>query len=660
MQFKNLFDFKNISRFIILAIIIFLFLPLIFPEKAPIKILKKESVYSHEDSPLPIFPKESLLEKYVNKLKKFYKMDTPVFTANKQNKERNIEQEIYGETVPEEAEKQIQQNDTDISKDDLFFSAYFNEDGTDIYTANANITKQQDNSVNLQKGTVITKDGLTLEPTQDGYYYNGKFYKNGTYPKNANRKHIEGALTRYHSRIAKNLGKKALYFADENGNLTVSYVNELPNEISTDIDTYLAQNKQNTNTAKARKYSKANNDFDTYKNSKARNLNNDNIDTSDIALASIRNMHAAYNLFNEKIKAGQIGQGILPKPNHLIPMGNIILNQTNIAQPPIENHEDNIFCQGDECSDSFKIAPIVLENEFGLPDSDLHNFYGSFCEDTCPYSRAYIDNTLADKPLDLDLQNQDDLDRLREEIANSDKKILEIAYIHPNEQYLDMLNSLQEMSLTNKNGETVEIRLRGMEKVDNNASFGDKMAGPFKTGINRDLASPENDVSYTTIVDRYNQVHENVQNNIEQNPNLSYYKEFFPDINFNLPVAFVEKSEKGDFFIINNPDIPKGYINEIPQWEKYKTDDGFGPYYKVPKNILFNAPSDLVIIAVQDGKKGNITLQDGHPIGTISKEILQNINFGNVESTKTEIANTQISTIQYNAEKLAGENNTGN
>ena len=57
MKFKDLFDFKNIARFLVLALIIFLFLPLIFPEKSGFKILKKESVYSHEDSPLPIFPK---------------------------------------------------------------------------------------------------------------------------------------------------------------------------------------------------------------------------------------------------------------------------------------------------------------------------------------------------------------------------------------------------------------------------------------------------------------------------------------------------------------------------------------------------------------------------------------------------------------------------
>ena len=213
------------------------------------------------------------------------------------------------------------------------------------------------------------------------------------------------------------------------------------------------------------------------------------------------------------------------------------------------------------------------------------------------------------------------------------------------------------MSLTNKNGEAVEIRLRGKDEVDDNASFGDKMAGPFKNNINRDLSSHDSTVSYDTLVERYNKVDEAVQDNIIDNSMLQYYKEFFPSLNFDPPVAFVERSEDGDFFTINNSSIPKGYITEIPQWEKYKTEDETGSYYKVPKNILFNPPSDLVIIAVRDGKKRSITLQDGHPVGVISKEILQNLNFQNVQSTRTEIADTQIKTIMYNAEKLENEAN---
>lgn len=648
MQFKDLFYKKNIVRFIILTFAIFLLLPLIFPEKDTFKIIKKESVYSHEDSPLPIFPKENVLDKYVNKLKKFYKMDTPVFVSSKQNKEKGKEKEkkILSQI---ETELDTENKDIDINASDLFFSTDFDED-TEI---NSSTPTQKDNSVNLQQGTVLTQDGMTLFPTQEGYYYNNKFYKNGTYPKNANKKYIEGALNRYHSRIAKNLGKKAVYFADEQGNLTVSYVNELPDEISTDIDTYLAQNrKQNNKLTQHRTYNR--NRHDTYKNT--RTDDNKHIDTSDVAIASIKDMHAAYNLANEKIKTGQIGQGIIQNPNHLIPTGNIALDQSAPAEEPIEKPEDSIFCQGNECANSLRVAPII-SYEDGIDSSDLDLFYDSLCEDTCTFHTVYRDSNIAEKPLNLDFNKQEDIDYLKRQIEKSDKEIIEISYIHPSQENEQLLTSLEQMALTNKNGNIVKIRLRAVEKVEDNTSFGEKMVGPFKTNISKDLVSQDNIVSYDALVDRYNKVDENVQNNISENPILSFYKEFFPTLNFNPPVAFVEKLEGGKFFMINNPNIPKGYIDEIPQWEEYRQDDGS---YKVPREVLFNPPSDLAIISVQEGKKRDIVLQDGHPVNVISKEYLQKLNIKDVEATKTYVADAQIKTIIFNAEKLDSQMNNGN
>ena len=662
MQFKDLFHKKNISKFIIFGIVIFLCLPLIFPEKNEFKIIRKESAYVHEDSPLPIFPKESLLDKYVNRFKIFYKINVPVFGSKDEEEiltaknavRRNSTTEEY---IEEEEETNANEDDIDITKEDLFFSAAFdNEDDIDLLTTNVNPAEEtQDLSVNLQKGTVLTKDGLTLEPTQEGYYHNGKFYKNGTYPHTADRRQIEGALSRYHSRIAKSLGKKALYLADEKGNLTVSYVEDFPNETSTDIDTYLARNKhryQNITTSQNNTTYKKDNRYDTYSNSKITDFDNEQTDNSDIFYASIKDMHAAYNLLNQKIQSGQIGQGLLPNPANLIPLGNILLNQTSVAQPPMENPEDEIYCQGNECADSLRVAPIVTDVD-GFPASDLDAFYHALCLDSCPYSNTY--NTNPDRPFDLDINNADNIEQLKEEIAKSDKKILEISYINPSTENEDLVASLQEMSLTNKNGEPVEIRLRGIEKTSDDASFGDKMVGPFKNNITRDLTSESNEVSYETLVERYNKVDENVQDNIEQNKNLQYYKEFYPNLNFDPPVAFVEKSEDPNFFIINNPDIPKGYVKDIPEWNQYKKDDGLGPYYRVPKEVLFNPPSELTIIAVQDGKKRDIVLQDGHPVGNISKEVLQNLNFNNVEATKTEITSAQIDTIIFNAQKLDEE-----
>lgn len=663
MQFKDLFHKKNISRFIIFGIIIFLCLPLIFPEKNEFKIIRKESAYAHEDSPLPIFPKESLVDRYVNRFKKFYKINAPKLDLQDKEKVFNTKDKIKPSLTTEEEyiedneEATAINDDVDITKEDLFFSAAFdNEDDIDLFASNADFTAEnKDTSVNLQKGTVLTKGGLTLEPTQEGYYHKGKFYKNGTYPQNANKSQIEGALSRYHSRIAKSLGKKALYLADEKGNLTVSYVDELPNETSTDIYTYLAKKQhkyQNAKTSQNTAGNKKDEQYDKYLNSKITDFDNEQVDNSDIFYASIKDMHAAYNLLNQKIQTNQIGQGLLPNPANILPLGNILLNQTSVAQPPIENPEDEIYCQGNECADSLRVAPIVTDVE-GSPASDLDAFYHSLCLDTCPYSQTYNENP--NRPFDLDINNEDSVEKLKEEIAESDKKILEISYINPSTENEGLLASLQEMSLTNKNGEPVEIRLRGIEKTDDNASFGDKMVGPFRNNINRDLISESNEVSYETLVERYNKVDENVQDNIEQNPILQYYKEFYPTLNFNPPVAFVEKSEDPNFFIINNTNIPKGYVKDIPEWNRYKKDDGMGVYYIVPKDVLFNPPSELTIIAVQDGKKRDIVLQDGHPVGNISKEVLQNLNFKNVESTKTEITSAQINTIIYNAKKLENE-----
>ncbi len=330
MKFKNFFDFKNISRFLLLAIILFLLLPLIFPEKNEFKIINKERAYPHEDSPLPIFPKESPLKKYVNELKKFYKMGTPIFNSNKRETEISPENEYYaGIHKAKSTDENI-----DITAEDLFFSAGYDDD---IYSLNSNLTtEQEDNSVNLQKGTVKTRDGLKLEPTQEGYYYNGKFYKNGTYPQNTNRKHIEGALNRYHSRIAKNLNKKAVYFADENGNLTVSYVDNLPDQTATNIDTYLAQN-QKSNKVQDRTYQNTNNERNKYRNT---DRNND-ISYADIARASIKDMHGAYNLAINKIQSGQMGQNIDVNEHVQNALVNNFLNNNNTPSNEIVPNKPN-------------------------------------------------------------------------------------------------------------------------------------------------------------------------------------------------------------------------------------------------------------------------------------------------------------------------------
>lgn len=660
MKFKDLFEKKNLTRIMILAIAVFLALPLIFPEETEIKVIRKESVYPHEDSPLPIFPKESLLDKYTNKFKKFYHVGVPSFNSPKKNinqttkdSSARLQPEIIDET---EVEVKNGSADIEINAGDLFFSADYDDEENNLRIANAESTtpNDEDDSVNLNKGTVLTRDGMLLEPTQEGYYYKSKFYKNGTYPPDANKGHIEGALSRYHSRIAKNLGKKALYLADNQGNLTVSYVDSLPDESSTDIYTYLAKNSdkyQKVKTSKNAPSNRTNDQYNSYLNSKATNLNNEPIDNTDILLASIKNMHAAYNLLTNKIQSGQLGQGILPNPANLIPFGNIILDQTAVAQPPIENPEDDIYCKGNECDNSFRVAPIVTDVE-GLPASDLDAFYHSLCLDTCPYSQTYSENP--DKPLDLDISNNESIETLKEEIAKSDKKIVEVSYINPSTGNEELLSSLHGMSLTNKNGESVEIKLRGIEEITPDASFGDKMIGPYKASIQRDLSENENNVSYETLVERYNEVNEKAQDRINGVLDGLYSTELYPNFNIDLPIAFVEKDPEDGYFIINNSDIPKGYLTEIPQWAAYKQEDGS---YRVSREVLFNPPDNLAIIAVREDIKKSIVMQNGHPVKVISKENLQNLNFDNVNSTRFEMTNAQIATVLYNM-ALNNENNT--
>ena len=348
MKFKDLFATKNVSRLLMTAIILFLFLPLIFPEKNDFKIIKKESVYTHEESPLPVFPKENLLDKYVNRLKKFYKMDIPVFTSNEQNVTETPDIKLFSvRNVPEmkstvDAKTEENGNDTTIEAEDLFFSTDYEDEYTSTNVINyKSVPTNENTSTNSQKGTVVTIDGMLLKPTRNGYYYNDKFYKNGTYPPNADKKNIEGALGRYHSRIAKNLGKKALYYADEQGNLMVSYVNHLPDGIPTDIDTYLATNKRFSpkNTTTRNHAYRTNNQYNRYQG----DLTNpdDNATLSDIAIASIRDMHSAYNLFRIKTQNGEITHGInITKPLHESVV-NTFLNSNNATSNEITPNKPN-------------------------------------------------------------------------------------------------------------------------------------------------------------------------------------------------------------------------------------------------------------------------------------------------------------------------------
>lgn len=649
MQFKDLFTLKNIRNLFVIVIVVFLVLPLMVPEQETVSVLKKETVAASEESPLPIFPRENLIERYKKQFKKIYLGEFNDITQTPQD-------------TSEETEN-VRAAIDDISALDLFFSDdYIGED--DLFFANsADSNEFIDDKVNLQKGTVETSDGLIIEPTQEGYYYKGTFYKNGTYPKEANKTTIEGAINRYHTKVAQHLGKKALYYADENGKLTVDYVDKLPNEISTDIDTYLAQNtfkdtkkeftKEKTLYAKAKNYS--NNNYDKYRGARINGLNsrmNDgkNISFSDIAMASLQDMHAAYDMAINKIHNGEMGQDInidTPQDNNQNnnePENSEIekaLEETNIvvANDP-EQTQENV-CEGDKCTDSFRISPILDEEM-----SDLYAFYHSFCRETCPDH---------DRILEEDFTSAQGINALKEKLSDSDAKIVEIAYINENTKYENVLNNLKKEQLTNQNGEQVEVLLRKKEPIvsSENDSFGEKMIHPFKQNMERDFKKqPNPDVPIQDIVKRYNQIDQEIQEE-EKNDSVSALMELSQDIlgkdHKDIQVAIVEKSQKKNHYIINGPDIPNGYKTNIKEWEQYKVskDDG-SFYYEVPKNILLNAPLTTAIILVEDKGTSNLKFKDRNKkfIRTVNKDTVYSYNYDKVKETERVVLDAKLSLIQ--------------
>ncbi|MCR5504513.1 MAG: hypothetical protein K6E94_02960 [Elusimicrobiaceae bacterium] len=640
MKFKNLFDIKNIKRFVILAIILFFVLPVIVPQKKSIKIIKKEISLDREESPLPIFSKETPLEKYIKRVKKFYG--------------------FAKEPLQEQAEDEPE-NQEEVYAEDLFFSYEDDDEINHTLFANANPNAEMaDTSVNLQKGTVMTASDMLLEPTQEGYYYKGQFYKNGTYPPNANKQEIEVALNNYHSAIAKYHGKKALYVADSKGNLTVDYINEYPDNMSDNIDKYFAQNPlMQQETPSAPTQNKVNSNKTKYYNNQryagahingnGGSFQNTNVNMSDVALASLYDMHSAYNLANAKIKSGELGQNIdIEQPGNQNQNNSAFDNSLNnlaISEPEIDPENPNL-CQGNECNDALIIAPKLEGNS-----SDLNEFYNSFCEngEDCPFTDALKENNSL---LQTNLNNEQDMQDLAKKLSESEQKKLELAYIHPDKKYNALIEKLQQMELKNKNGDPIDIRLRNFETVDidDENSFGDKILASRKNSMKKDLSS--NPVLINELVEQYNYVHENVDKLIDENDQTKISMDI---LNLtekpNYPVALVEKDKDGSF-IINSPYLPGGYgSTEIKAWKKYAVKTETGTHYKIPKTELMKAPKDLVVILVNEDKKRDINLPNEHPVSVMTKEELQNLKFDNVTSNLFSIYDAQVKLAEYNAYK---------
>ena len=637
MKLKNLFDIKNIKRFVILAVILFFVLPIIIPQKKAIKIIKKEISTDREESPLPIFKKETPLQKYVKLFKQFYGFDKePVQVQDEEEEGVSIEE---------------------INANDLFFSLDDDDEINQTLFAQASSVEIADTSVNLQKGTVQTDSGLLIEPTQEGYYYQGTFYKNGTYPKDADKQEIERALSNYHSAIARYNGKKALYYADDKGNLTVNYVSEYPDDMDENIDKYFTRNPlvqtgatsvpaQNNMSANAtQRYNNQRYDG-AHINGNGGNFQNTNADISDIALASLHDMHSAYNLAAAKIKSGELQNINLEQPQSNQNQNNQefenSLNNLSVSEPSINPNDPNL-CQGNTCDDAFIIAPKTKGG------SDLSQFYNSFCEnDNCPFTEALKDNPTL---METNLNSEKDIQELADKLKESDKTDVEIAYIHPDEKYNTLINQLQQMELKNKNGDPIEFHSRNFETVniDNENSFGDKLLASRKASIKKDLNTNPNLVN--ELVEQYNYVYDNVDTLINDNNQTQTTLDML-DLQErpNYPVALVEKDKDGNF-IVNSPYLPGGYgSTEIPAWEKYAVTTENGTHYKISKQDLAKIPDNIVVIFVtEDNKK--IRFPNEHPVTVITKDRLNDLKFGNVSTNLFSLYSAQVRLAEYNAYK---------
>ena len=772
MQFKDLFSFTNIRNVIIVGVIIFLTLPLIVPEEKSFSVLKKESVIDRDESPLPIFPRENLVEQYTKRLKKLYSFNktiplyktdeeiaaeigngamyadanlfdnkNPLNKANEayetdetdyynhhnysnyangsnivnggnwtnsENKPNNIGNKDNGKSRRAYSSKDINRaniitnTDTtnnqksnkktfeeDVSARDLFFSDdYFG--GEDLFFSSAANKTQAfiDDTVNLQRGTVLTSDNMLLEPTQEGYYYQGNFYKNGTYPPNANKNAIESALKLYHTKVAGKLGKKALYFSDKNGNLTVGYVKKLPKDISTNIDTYRANNPNGTNNerysrnsnmyASTKNYNKGRNRnynkySDRYRGAHINSLNQSSTNNpdnayADISAASLQDMHTAYNMAINKINSGEMGQGINinPQNNNTNNNGNDnntpgnseignALQDTNIVIADDPDQPQEHVCEGTKCEESFRIAPKLNEEM-----SDFYAFYHSFCRETCPAHERILED---------DFSSQAGIDELRKELSNSEAQIVELSYVNDNPEYEKLLDNLGKEKLTNQKGEQVEILLRKKEPAipSNNISFGKKMITPFEQNMKRDFKDQTNpEASIQEIVSRYNQIDKEIEEEggTQSNNDLMELAQDMLGKDYKgVQIAIVEKSPKKNHYIINGPNIPNGYKTDIPEWEQYKvTKDDSSFYYEVPRNILLNAPTTTAVILVGDKRPTDLKFKgrDSRYVRTVSKDSVYSYNFDKVKETERVILDARMSLIQDMVNKQAIKNQTKN
>lgn len=289
-------------KFLIICFLVLLIsLPLLIKQDVSntTYLLQEGDIFNDQGGTLPVYQKNNLLGRYIARLENFYglKGDKFIKGGNK------ILETLTKHWKGNKSDTPIFSADADITASDLMF-ADDNEDTADYsLITNNNINNNRNESVNLQNGTVLTSDNLLLKPTQEGYYYKETFFKNGTYPRFASRRTIEGALNRYHTLAAGQTGKKALYLRDNAGNLTVNYVDNLPNTTS---------GFKHTQTGASNTFLASNNRFRGAKiiGKHSNPFANRDVKAANLISTSLNDIHSAYDLLQAQIRDGSLTSGI--------------------------------------------------------------------------------------------------------------------------------------------------------------------------------------------------------------------------------------------------------------------------------------------------------------------------------------------------------------
>ena len=185
MKSKNIFTHIDFKYFIVLLMLLVLALPLFFNEKKPEQYVQGETFARPEEPSLPIYPKKDM-HAPKRKLNSYAIQENNISTPQVIQKIKN--------SITKENKKPA------ISRDFLFMDE--EENNATSYNEPEYLQESEDFEPS-SNNTITTRNNLPITPAKDGYYHKGHFYKDGTYPKNANKKDIDTALKQYRNTVAK-------------------------------------------------------------------------------------------------------------------------------------------------------------------------------------------------------------------------------------------------------------------------------------------------------------------------------------------------------------------------------------------------------------------------------------------------------------------------